>query len=89
MYLEKYVKKYNSIQSLPMNTLFKKIDETAANSGIVLLKMFIDRTVKEVMELNAFNNHVNIAVNMHNHIQRRRTRINQYVFPDSTYLSIY
>ena len=62
MYIETYVRNYHTIHTPSGDTVFKRIYEAAINNGIDILRMLIDSTVKMAMELNAFNNYVNVAI---------------------------
>jgi len=65
MYIETYVRNYHTIHTPSGDTVFKRIYEGADNNGINLLTMLIDNTVKIGIELNAFNNYVNVAIDEH------------------------
>lgn len=62
MYIEIYVRNYNTIHRPSGDTVFKRIYEAAVNKGIDILTMLIDITIKMAIELNAFNNYVNVAI---------------------------
>ena len=65
IYIETYVRNYNTIHTPSADTVFKRIYEAAVNNGIGILTMLIDYTVKMAMEFNAFNNPVNVAIDEH------------------------
>ena len=65
MYVETYVRNYHRIHTPSADTVFKRIYEAAVNHGVDLLTMLIDNTVKTGIELNAFNNYVNVAIDEH------------------------
>lgn len=67
MYIETYVKNYNTIHIPSGDTVFKRIYKAAVNDGIHILSILIDCTVKMAIELNAFNNPVNIAIDEHDY----------------------
>ena len=65
MYIETYVRNYHTIHTPSGDTVFKRIYEAAINNGIDILTMLIDNTVKMGIELNAFNDPVNVAIDEH------------------------
>ena len=65
MYIETYVRNYNTIHTPSGDTMFKRLYEAAAGNGIAILKMLIDYTVKMAIELNAFSNPINVAIDEH------------------------
>jgi len=68
MYIETYVRNYNTINTPSGDTLFKRINEASINNGIDKLTMLIDYIVKMAIELNIFNKPVNVAIDEHDEL---------------------